>query len=324
MLLRVSSPASRPFPPYRFAIRLFLLLSVCGSFAAGAADTVNLRLHPTKGQIQKLNTTIEQKVTNTINGTPQSVNQSIGLGYRFETLDVAADDIATVKVTFDTITFKQTSAVDNIEYDSANPPAQIHPRAKGFAALAGQTFIMNVAPSGKISQITGLDAMVDSILKKLDLPQTPAKPVIERSIRREFGEDAVRDNMEIMFALYPDKPVSVGQSWTRKISMSKGIPLTMENTFTLKEVTGDVALLALKGKLASNPDAAPLDLGSHKISYLLAGDLSGTMKVSKETGWILAAEMNEKFSGDMTTDLGADRTTKTPISAETKIVMDAK
>jgi hypothetical protein len=237
---------------------------------------------------------------------------------------VTADGVATVKVTFDSVVFKQVSNLGTVEYDSANPPGTIHPMAKGFAALAGNTFTMKVTPAGKITEISGLDTMVDSILKKLDLPETASKAVVEKSVRKEFGEDAVRDNMEIFFAVYPEQAVSVGQSWTRKITMSKGIPTAAENTFTLKEANAEVLLLEVAGKLSSNPDAPPMDLGNRKISYTLNGDIAGTMKLSRQTGWIRGAEMTQKWNGEMTIDAGGGRTSKAPIKTETKIVLEAK
>jgi hypothetical protein len=67
-----------------------------------------------------------------------------------------------------------------------------------------------------------------------------------------------------------------------------------------------------------------MDLGNRKISYVLNGDIAGTMKLSKQTGWIKGAELSQKWTGEMTIDMGAGRTTKAPITTETKIVLEAK
>lgn len=305
-------------------VRCLMFVCLVAAPLSRAAETVDLKLRPAANQVVRLKTTIEQKVTNTINGTPQTMTQTIGLGYAFETLSFTSDGSAVVKVTFDGVTFKQNSPLANVDYDSANPPAQIHPMARGFAALAGQTFTMTVSPTGKVTDIKGLDAMVDAILAKLALPEGPAKAVVEKSVRKEFGEEAVRDNMAVMVGIYPEQPVGVGQSWSRKISMSKGIPLVMDNTYTLKNVAGDDATLEMKGKLTTNADAPPMDLGSRKLSYTLGGETSGTMKLSKQTGWVKAAEITQKLSGEMTTDAGAGRTAKTPITVDTKIVIEGK
>jgi hypothetical protein len=302
------------------AAALIWLLAPC----VHAAEPIVLKLTPVAGETQKLKATVEQKVTQTINGNPQSLTQSIGLGYTFATQAVAEDGVATVKVTYDTVSFKQVSPLGNVEYDSTNPPAQINPLAKGFAALAGQTFTMKVTSLGKITEIQGLDAMIDGIMKKLDIPEGPSKATIEKSIRVQFGEDALRDNMESLLRIYPDKPVSVGDTWATKISLSKGFPMVLDNTFMLKDAAADVATVGLTSKLATNPDTAPIDMGNRKLTYNLTGEQSGTIKVDRKSGWVKSAEMTQKVAGDMTADAGAGRINKTPMSIETKVTLEAK
>jgi hypothetical protein len=306
-------------------LSLLVLVVVAGSVSA-ADQPIELKLSPAKGQVQKLQATLTQKVTQTISGTEQALSQTIALGYTFATQDVAADGTATVKVTYDTVSFKQTSQVGNIEYDSANPPppGQIHPMARGFAALAGQSFTMKVTPTGKITEIQGLDQMVDAILKKLDIAEGPAKPIAEKAIRHDFGEEALKDNMEGLLAIYPDKPVSLGDSWTKKLSVSKGFPMLMENNFTLKEATPSAATLAVKSKLSTNPDAPPIDMRNQKITYTLTGEQTGTMVVDRGSGWVKSADMTQKVTGEMVTDAGAGRIAKTPMTVETRVVLEGK
>ena len=313
-------------PPLR---RFVLLICALFLFAspARAADTIDLKLHPVKGQSIKLQATINQKVVNTVNGgAEQTMNQVIGQGFTFATLDVAPDGLATVKVTYDSVSFKQQSQMSNVEYDSANPPSgPIHPMARGFAALAGQTFTMKVTPTGKITEVLGLDEMTDSILKKLDTPDAANREQVEKSIRREFGPEALKENMESMFANYPDKPAAVGESWSKKLSITKGFRMDMDNTFTLKGVSADDVTLEAKGKLSSSPDATPIDMGPRgKLSYNLTGEQSGTLQLDRATGWVKAAEMTQKVTGEMVIDAGNGRVGKTPMRIETTVKLEAK
>src|SRR5260221_337299 len=301
-----------------------LAMLCCLAQSASAADAIDLRLRPVKGQVQKIQATVSQKVAQTINGTDQSLTQTIGLGYTFTTEDVAADGAATIKVSYDAVSFKQVSQLGNVEYDSANPPAQIHPTARGFAALAGQSFTMRITPTGKVIEIQGLDQMVDAILKKLDIPESPSKAVQEKAIRHEFSEEALKENMESMLAIYPERPVAPGEQWTRKASISKGLPMVMDNTFTLKGVAGDVATLDVKSKLSSNSEATPIEAGQRKLTYSLAGEQTGTMKVDRATGWMRSAEMQQKVSGEMTTDAGSGRVAKSPMTIETTVKLESK
>jgi hypothetical protein len=296
----------------------------CIARGARGAEAIDLRLRPVKGQVQRIHATVTQKLAQTINGTDQSSTQTIGLGYTFTTENVAADGTATIKVSYDAVSYKQAGQLGSVEYDSANPPAQVPQSARSFAALAGQSFTMQITPTGRVTQIEGLDQMVDSILQKREIPEGPNKAMQEKAIRHQFSEEALKENMESMLAIYPERPVKPGEQWTRKASISKGLPMVMDNTFTLKEVGGDVATLDVKSKLTSNSEATPIDSGPRKLTYSLSGEQTGTMKVDRATGWMKSAEMQQKVSGEMTTDAGGGRVAKSPITIDTTVKLESK
>ena len=100
--------------------------------------------------------------------------------------------------------------------------------------------------------------------------------------------------------------------------------MTLDNTFTLKELTGDTATLDMKSKLSTNPDAAPIEIGTRKLRYTLAGEQTGTMKLTRATGWVRSAELTQKITGEATTDAGPGRVTKTPMTIETKMTLEGK
>src|SRR4051812_21387085 len=97
------------------AVAGVVLLCCAAPRANAAADAVDLRLRPVKGQAQKIQATVSQKITQTINGSEQSLTQTIGLNYTFTTEDVAADGTATIKVSYDAVSFKQVSQLGNVE-----------------------------------------------------------------------------------------------------------------------------------------------------------------------------------------------------------------
>ena len=321
----------RPLSPaaWRFAARITRITSCfivfCAVTLSARAEPIQLKLKPAKGDVQRMKVTSDQKITQTIDGKPVEMTQTLSLGYTLTTGDVTADGVATVKVSYDSVTFKHQSAMGLVEYDSAAPPpAQLHPMVKGFAALAGQSFTMKITPTGRVTQATGLDGMVDAILKKLDIPEGPSKAAAEKSIRAQFGEDAIRESMETLLAIYPDKPVSIGDSWIRKVTVTRGLPITSENVFTLKTVGDGIATLDVKGKLGSNPDAPPLDMGQLKVSYNLSGEQTGTMKLNSETGWVKAADFVQKLGGEVKQDAGAGRVTNRPFNIETRMTVESK
>ena len=302
------------------ARRCFVVLALLFSTSVLAAGAVELKFHPAKGSTTKLKVAMDQKVTQTINGTANTVNQAVTLVYRMDAGDLDADGATSVKVTYESISFKQQTNVGNVDFDSNNPPPTVPAAARGVAALVGQTFTAKISPTGHVTDVKGVDEMIDSILKKLGVPDGPTKPLLDQSLRKEFGADAIRENMEAMLLIYPEKPVATGDSWTHPLSITKGFPMLVVNTFTLKEAGAELATVDLKSTLMSNADAPPIDMGNRKLTYRLSGNQRGVMKLNRGDGMIQSGDVTQKVEGKIMSDT-KEGTTEVPVVIETHLVM---
>ena len=187
--------------------------------------------------------------------------QTLGFGYNFRVDEVDDDEIASVTVTFDSVLFKQDSPAGKIEYDSSNPPPVVSPTAAGFAALVGQNFSMKISPNGQVSGVVGVEAMLKNMIENLDLPGGPEKDALEKSMTQQFGDQAITETMENLTAIYPDKRVAVGDSWTKRVVISNVFPMILDNTFTLRAIRDGVAFIDFLSTMEPNPSATPIEVG---------------------------------------------------------------
>lgn len=282
-----------------FAVLAILL--VVSLVAACGPDTgkADLRLRLKKGETYNLRMTADQKISQTIQGQKQDIAQTIGMGYTFSVVDVEADGTASVKVTYQSVVYKQDSPLGKFEYDSTKPGTTVPDAAKGFSALVGQGFSMKISPTGTVKDVQGVDAMLTQMIAKLDLPAGPTKDALAKSLRDQFGDQALKDSMASTMNIYPDKAVGVGESWSRKIVISTGFPLTTDNTWTLKERKNGVATIEASSKISSNPDAPPIVIDPMKLRYDLSGEQKGTLELQESTGWTIRATMTQKLSGQV-------------------------
>src|SRR5947209_6671134 len=116
----------------RFALGLLILTLTRAAFAT---DAIDLKFHPAKGSVQKLQTILDQKITQTTADSQTTLTQTVKLLYRMNIEDIAPDGLVTMKVTYESVAFKQQSALGNVEYDSTNPPPGVPAAARGFAAI---------------------------------------------------------------------------------------------------------------------------------------------------------------------------------------------
>lgn len=262
-------------------------------------EKLQLKINLKKGETYKIKMVVDQKISQTIMEMKQDMTQAIGIVFSCNVTDVGADGTMTIKGTYDSVSFKNDGPMGLIEYDSTKPPVEVPDMAKGFAALVGQGYSWKMTPNGTITEVLGAQEMVERMLAKLDVPEGPQKAAMEKSMRDQFSDQAVKRQLQKTMVTYPDKPVAIGDSWQKTASGAPELPCIMENTWTLKSVKDGVAVIEVDSKLKPDPDAQPMDMGLMKVERKLSGEQKGTMEVDIATGWTIKARMTQRISGTL-------------------------
>lgn len=276
---------------------ILAVIFAASAVSAPAQDKVQLRLQLKKGQSYQQEMVTDQKISQTIQGRLLDMRQTIGMGFTYDVKDVRADGTAVVKVAYHSALLKQKGPMGTIQYDSKNPPETVPAMAQGFAALVGQGFTMELTPEGTVTKVEGVDEMLAHIMKSIKAPDESIRATMEKKMKEQFGDEALKEIMEKMMAIYPDKPVGVGDSWRRKIVISKGFAMTIDNTWTLKSRRDGIAVVEVNSTVKPNANAKPLDMGTLRLQYDIGGKQQGEMKIDEATGWVIQAKMTQNLSG---------------------------
>lgn len=282
---------------------VILAVSIVSS-GSSAAEKIRLQLRLEEGRAYSIQMIVNQEISQTIQGQQQEMTQTIGLGYIFKVEEMEAEGDALVKVTYHSALFKHDGPVGTFEYDSSNPPAEVPLLARGFAALVGQSFSMKISPDGHIKDVQGMNAMLSHILEKLDLPEGTMKTSLEKSLREQFGAQGLKESMETMMAIYPNQPVGIGDSWTERTVISRGLPMILDNTWTLKERKNGLAIIEVSSIVKPNPEAAPMEWGPARLTYDISGKQKGTIELEEATGWTTSGKLTQQFSGQIKAEGG--------------------
>jgi hypothetical protein len=288
-----------------------------------AQEKLELRLHLTKGETRHVITTVEQHINQTVGPNRQATDQTFAVGYVMSVEQVDADGNTKLATKYESVRLSQKGPAGALEYDSANPPKQVPQGAKPFAALVGLGFTATVTPSGKVTAVEGLDAMFAELLRKLELSDGAAKAAVQKLLSEQFGEQVMKENVENMFALYPDAPVSVGDSWRRRVVVSKGFPVIIEGTYTLKGRSNGTAEVETRATLSPNEAAGPVELGTGRMSYELKGEQSGSARIDEATGWTRSMTTTQLVSGTLRFQAGGTPETSSPITIREKVTVES-
>ncbi len=279
-------------------LTIVFILASCG----GSGEKVLLKLNLEAGKTYKMETVIDQNITQTIEGTSQKMKQVIGNGFDYEVMEKDADGRVKIKVTYTSVYIKQESEMGSVEYDSKNPPAEIPPLAQSYAPLVGLGFTAKISATGKVSEISGIEEMYDKLIAEMDFLSGSHRTAVENALKEQFGETAITEMMEKAMTMYCSKPVGVGDSWTSDYTLTQGMPLEMKNKWTLKERKAGIAFVDVKSKVSINPDAPGLDMGGVKIKYDVSGDQSGSLEIDESTGWVQSSKLTQQLSGTLVMD----------------------
>lgn len=313
------------FAGRRIVVSTAAFVLLVGVAMPSGAEKITLGLHLKAGQSFSLLHIIESDLIQTLMGREMSISQTIGTGYIFEIQEVGGDGTAMCRVTYKSVQMIMDIAGNRVEYDSIKPPATVPPAAKAAAALVGQSFSLRVSPTGHVTDVRGVEAIYEKVMKEAEIPNESARALVEEQLKEQFGADAIRESMEQTIAGYfPDHPVDIGDSWAMPMTVARPYPMNLANNCTLKGRTAGVAVIDVTAKVSTNPAAKPMRMGPIAMTYEIAGERKGQIEIEEATGWIIGARFTQQISGTIKAEGGPEGTMSIPLSGKITIRIESK
>jgi hypothetical protein len=239
----------------------------------------------------------EQEVSQTVMGQEQSMEQAIGMGMELDVNEVDPNGAMWIDYTYGWARLGHKGPTGEMVYDSSKKDSPVPPMAQSFAALLGEGFSLKMTPKGEVKAVRGLKRMRENITKKL--PAGPMRELMAKGLEQYISKEAIKELMESSMAMYPDKPVGVGDSWRKKVVLSQGLAMVLEHKWTLKERKKGVAVIEVSSVVTPNRKAKPMEMGGTKISYEFSGKQKGFVEMDELTGEIVRSKINQDMSGQM-------------------------
>ena len=187
--------------------------------STGKASTeyVQLRLNLEPGAKYRMTSATQTKitiVTPPMKSQPAQKVEISGVAQNVLSYDILynnPDGTTQTRLTYGNITNKMTMKVDG--------KTQAMPADSSSKALFGQSVEMKISPEGEVSDVRGLD----NIWKRaFDASKTPGvtpqmQKQLQDSMKKMFGESFMKKIMQQAGLMFPENPVRIGDSWTRRI-----------------------------------------------------------------------------------------------------------
>jgi hypothetical protein len=269
-----------------------MLAALCST--AGAATQLQWKLAKGKTYYQK--TVAEQQITQSMMGQEQKIEQSMGTGMKLQVLDVDAQGNMRIQYTYLWSRLKQVSPMAQVDYDSSKQSAIVPAGAEGFAALVGQSYTTTMTPKGKVLDVNGVEQLKAAVLKKL--PPGAENGPMGNTMATYIDKDKLKQMTEARMAVYPDKPVNPGESWTKDVTLAVGFPLTIQSKWTLQKEEAGVATIVATANMKTDP-SKPMDVTGVKLAFDMSGTQEGTAQVAEATGLITSDKERQQLKGNI-------------------------
>jgi len=168
-----------------------------------------------------------------------------------------------------------------------------------LAEIKNYTFPVRMTKDGKVTDVKNIDMLFESILNKFQQIPENQKAQIKAQLLKAFGAKAFKGNMEMVTAIYPDKPVNKGDSWVINTKLESGISANVTTTYKYSENSSDYNLIVGNSKLETADKNAYVKLNGMQMKYDLTGNMISEIKVDKMSGWIIEAKIKQDYHGDV-------------------------
>ncbi|MFH1884082.1 MAG: DUF6263 family protein [Planctomycetota bacterium] len=264
-----------------------------------AADKTQYRLRLEEGKQYYMQTINEQQISDPTPAKEGTVVMTIGIGAKLDVSNIDANGNAQVTYTYKWVKVGIKATEEKV-YDSSKKDSTVPPELQWFAPLLEESFSLTITPEGQISEIKDLDKVRSNVRQKL--PPGPMKEIAMSSLNQWLDDQALRERIENSMAIYPDKPVGVGDSWSRNVAYSRDFVMILENTWTLKERKNGVAVIEVVSTIKPNPEAKPVEIGTQGATSNseFTGNQQGLIEMQESTGLIINSKINQQMTGQTT------------------------
>lgn len=261
----------------------------------GTGEAIDLKFNLPEGAKYELKNDITQSMS-----LPQGkVSNKMDIDFTYTVLGKEAA-LTKVQVSYDRIKMKMTGAgmpEMEMDTDKGDDPGTLE-----LKKMIGHALTMKVSPEGKVSDIEGWEQMFAN-----------------GSGKTQMKMDDLVQSMELSMNIYPSKPVRVGDTWTINTTQNlNAFSMAVKNTYTLSEVSNNVATLNLiseitpSDKASNDPAVAALKMG-------ISGTQTGIYKVDINTGMIKEGKIQQKMKA-----VSGQENNKMSMDIESEIELEAK
>jgi hypothetical protein len=257
-----------------------------------------------KGDVFLVKQVARQAIVQEIEGASHEIVNDISGVMQFKVVNKNADSYA-IDITFEDLVMTMTSSIQGVlmevhakEVDPDNIQSRI------FNSLLNVPIHVELAYNGDILEVQGGDSLVVKMTQASGLQDDFSLNMMEASLKKEFGSEALSNSYKQMTYIYPDKSILVGDTWENTYTGK----LTAQNVWKLDSVTSRNAMI-------SGVATILMEIKEPATTMILDGTQDTSITTDLQSGFILKMKVEGNSKGYSTIAQLGDQKIPTTISS---------
>ena len=123
------------------------------------------------------------------------------------------------------------------------------------------------------------------------------KQQIQSQLKQSYGEKALRGNLEMATAIFPESPVTIGDSWVVNTKLESGFDANIESTYKLNASNSSYCLISGSSTIKTINKDEYIQSNGMPMKFDLTGTMSDEIKINSSTGWVMESKINQTLKG---------------------------
>lgn len=275
---------------------IFNLILLFIVFTSSQAQKSNLSLNLEEGKEYKQVSDSKSIITQDINGQQVKMIMTIKGKMLYKVISVNPSDYS-MDVKYESLSMTMDMPQAKMEFSSEkNDKMDIFSTL--LSKMVGKSFYVKIAKNGKVIEVKNIESMFESLLENYtDIPDSKLEQ-LKAQLNKAYGAEAFKGNIEMVTAIFPDNPVNKGDKWTIKTNLESGMSGIVTTEYELANLNSDYFMISGKSVIETEDKDAYVESNGMPMKYDMDGSMISEIKVDRETGWIIEANINQEIKGD--------------------------
>jgi hypothetical protein len=279
-----------------FICAMMLVFSACGN-----KEKYTLVYNLNAGDVFGVFMSVDMNISQSVMGQSMDIGNHMKMNSLYVVNSVDENTID-MDFMFTSMRMDMSAAGFELSFDSETDTefATAEDMSPLFRAITNLPFNMVMDRQGNVKSVSGMEKMIDAMFSVFDDEIDDfTKEQMVAQLGQQFDSESMQTTMGQSFAIFPENPVRIGESWKTTGTVNAGqVNLNMDMKTTLKSVNSHIAVLHVHGEFSTDAPIVQVTNGM-ETSVTLTGTQHGTMEIDMNTGWIIKGELTQ----DMKTEV---------------------